>query len=303
MNLSTPVTPPTPPFRLLPETPVLLLGSCFSDEMAARMYHSGLSILANPFGTLYNPASIALLLSKALENSSITEKQLVFHDGLWHSWLHHSSFSSPDPDTCLSLCNEAISRTHSFLNISSSISDSYPSQHPLLIITFGTSYVFSLAHSSLIVANCHKLPPSNFIRRRLSIDEITSIWNPLLRQLSNKGIHVVFSVSPIRHLAEGAHDNQLSKSTLLLAIDQLLNNNLDNYYFPSYEILLDELRDYRFYNRDLTHPSDLAVDILWERFSQTFFSPAHQQLLINNFKHYRQTLHKSITSSVNSKIS
>lgn len=298
MHLTTPVIPSIPHFRLLPETPVLLLGSCFSDEMAVRMQQSGLPVAANPFGTLYNPASIATLLSRALDDVPISEEQMVFHDGLWHSWLHHTSFSSPDRDTCLSLCNEAIHRTFDLI---------HGAQPPVLILTFGTAYVFSLTTESpqtlalpgtpSIVANCHKLPASYFTRRCLSVAEICKIWQPLLMRLMEKGIRIIFTVSPIRHLADGAHDNQLSKSTLMLAIDQLIGMEPERFcYFPSYEILMDELRDYRFYDRDLCHPSDLAVDILWERFSQTFFTPAHQQQLILNRKHYRQTLHRPISS-------
>lgn len=285
MQLTTPIHPTKPPFSFTLKGPFLLLGSCFSDNVGLRMQHAGLDVCNNPFGTLYNPASIAELLTRALNDVELTSEHLVYHDGLWHSWLHHTTFSHPNRGRCLQQCNDSIHRTHSVLY----------TPNLTLIITFGTAYVYSL--NSQIVANCHKLPPDNFLRRRLSVDEICNLWNPVLQRLSDLQIHSIFTVSPIRHLADGAHDNQLSKSSLLLAIDRLMHSseNTDIYYFPSYEILLDELRDYRFYARDLCHPSDLAADLVWERFAQTFFTPAQQQQILLNEKQYRQTQHRPIT--------
>ena len=285
MQLSTPVETILSPLRIDHSTPLLLLGSCFSDEVGTRLKQAGFNVLCNPFGTLYNPLSIALALRHAVEDCEIGSEWLVHADGLWHSWMHHSRFSHPEQDTCIARCNQSIHQTHQFLN-----------QQPVLIVTFGTAYSFFLHTDSVappmqgqVVANCHKLPTAMFTRRRITLEEIAAAWQPFT------ALHpVVFTVSPIRHMADGAHGNQLSKSTLLLSVEQLLNFCPDWHYFNSYEILMDELRDYRFYARDMCHPSDLAVDIVWQRFQDTFMSPQTQIRCRQEEKAARQALHRPI---------
>ena len=285
MQLSTPVETILSPLRIDHSTPLLLLGSCFSDEVGTRLKQAGFNVLCNPFGTLYNPLSIALALRHAVEDCEIGSEWLVHADGLWHSWMHHSRFSHPEQDTCIARCNQSIHQTHQFLN-----------QQPVLIVTFGTAYSFFLHTDSVappmqgqVVANCHKLPTAMFTRRRITLEEIAAAWQPFTT------LHpVVFTVSPIRHMADGAHGNQLSKSTLLLSVEQLLNFCPDWHYFNSYEILMDELRDYRFYARDMCHPSDLAVDIVWQRFQDTFMSPQTQIRCRQEEKAARQALHRPI---------
>ena len=285
MQLTTPVETILSPLRIDHSTPLLLLGSCFSDEVGTRLKQAGFNVLCNPFGTLYNPLSIALALRHAVEDCEIGSEWLVHADGLWHSWMHHSRFSHPEQDTCIARCNQSIHQTHQFLN-----------QQPVLIVTFGTAYSFFLHTDSVtppmqgqVVANCHKLPAAMFTRRRITLEEIAAAWQPFTT------LHpIVFTVSPIRHMADGAHGNQLSKSTLLLSVEQLLNFCPDWHYFNSYEILMDELRDYRFYARDMCHPSDLAVDIVWQRFQDTFMSPQTQSRCRQEEKAARQALHRPI---------
>lgn len=278
MNLSTPVTIPPATLRISYDTPLLLLGSCFTDEIGARLQHAGFDLLCNPFGTLYNPLSIQSCLRRAESGELFGERDLVFHDGLHHSWSHHGSFSAPDAAAVLDRCNEALFRTSEFLR-----------RQPVTVITLGTAYAFFLndpasPHHGRVVANCHKLPAANFDRRRLSVDEVVGAFEPTPK--------TIFTVSPIRHLADGAHGNQLSKSTLLLAVERLCARGAA--YFPSYEIMLDELRDYRFYARDMCHPSDLAVDIIWERFQQTFMDDAVRSRVLLNEKAYRQSQHRPL---------
>lgn len=277
MTLFTPVVPTPSSFSIDHTTPMLLVGSCFTDSIGAKLQAAGFEVLCNPFGTLYNPLSIALCMRHALADTPIDDRMLVQHEGVWHSWLHHSRFSNPDKDLCLKSCNEAIHTTHQFLQL-----------HPVLLFTFGTAYAFF--RDGQVVANCHKLPPQTFLRRRLAVQEIVEEWRSLMTQIDSP--HLIFTVSPIRHLADTAHGNQLSKSTLLLALDQLGAD-----YFPSYEILLDELRDYRFYARDLCHPSDVAVDIVWERFQQTYMSPATRNQCLLNEKQFKHKQHKQIVNS------
>lgn len=281
MQLTTPVTTDSQGLVLDHSTPLLALGSCFADEMGSRLRRDGFDILCNPFGTLYNPLSIAEDLQMALAGEPLDPALLVQHEGLWHSWMHHSRFSSPDRDECLGRCNQAIQEAHDQLQ-----------RHPLLIVTFGTAWVFR--HEGRLVANCHKIPPQQFTRTRLTIDEIVEVWQPLTERLHGEGIQTIFTVSPVRHLADTAHGNQLSKSTLLLAVDRI-----DTPYFDSYEILLDELRDYRFFGRDLCHPSDLAADIVYERFLDTYTTPATRQQALLFRKEALRAGHRTIVETKN----
>ena len=289
-------------------TGILSLGSCFADEIASRLTDGGFNVEQNPFGTLYNPASIAAALDRIIDCREITEADLVQHEGLWHSWQHHGSFSRPTAQETLEVCNSRLHQAHQALRSAD-----------VLLITFGTAWVFevkgerlevkgnatqdidSTSHlspltSHLVVANCHKLPPQMFTRRRMTVDEIVSLWQPLLKKLRthNSELTTIFTVSPIRHLADGAHGNQLSKATLLLAIDQLVsifNSQFSISYFPSYEIVLDELRDYRFFGPDMTHPTALAADIVYHRLQQATMSPATIQQAHNNAKSARRSRH------------
>lgn len=279
MNIYTPVEIGRLPVSLDHATPLLSLGSCFADEIGSRLARDGFDILCNPFGTLYNPLSIAALLRLAMEDKEIGEENLVYHDGLWHSWMHHSRFSSHDRNACLARCNQAIHLTHERLL-----------QHPFLLVTFGTAWIFR--HNGEVVANCHKLPPQKFCRERLTVDAIVETWQGMEAALHAVGVERIYTVSPIRHLADTAHGNQLSKATLLLAVERL-----SGCYFPAYEILLDELRDYRFFGRDMCHPSELAGDIVYERFLEATTTPTTRQEAARRRKEARRGEHKEIVIS------
>lgn len=249
------------------EDRILMLGSCFSDEIGEQMQQRHLPVTCNPFGTLYNPLSIA----QAIHLKELPE--LVEYNGLWHSMAHHGSFSRPTKEEAEEAVRESIETMQKAL-----------SEATVVIVTFGTAWVYEWNQESggrnqdqYVVANCHKMPESWFSRRRLSVEEIVAAWRPILEQYKDK--HWIFTVSPIRHIKDGLHENQLSKATLLMAVEELRNTeyrvqNTDRItYFPSYEIMLDELRDYRFYADDLVHPSSLAVNYIWERFADTFCTP------------------------------
>ena len=297
-NLTTPVVAPQMPFRLDFASGIVSLGSCFADEVGRRLVESDFHVELNPFGALYNPASIAAALHRLLDDREIDSKDLVQHEGYWHSWHHHGSFSRPTPEATLEVCNSRIHQAHRALG-----------QATLLMVTFGTAWVFErvgddpdvpwTAPLRPVVANCHKLPPSMFVRRRMSVDEIVSLWHPLLQRVAAlmPSLNVLFSVSPIRHMADGAHGNQLSKSTLLLAVDELVNHfmaqsrNNTIHYFPAYEIVLDELRDYRFFDQKMTHPTSVAVDVVWERFQRATMLPAVRQQSHYNMKEHKREGH------------
>ena len=232
---------------------ILLLGSCFADNVGEKFGEYYFQTTINPFGTLYNPISIANNLLPIDSN----HLPIVCHNGLWHSMMHHGGFSHPDKDELLQRCEESRTIMRRALQEASTI-----------IVTFGTAWVYE--YYGQVVANCHKLPAKDFVRRRLTVEEIVQTWQPIIEQMSDK--HWIFTVSPIRHIKDGLHENQISKAILLQAIDCLAFNNAAVSYFPSYEIMLDELRDYRFYAEDMVHPSQVAVEYIWGRFVDVYMT-------------------------------
>ena len=289
------------PFGIDYATGIVSLGSCFSDEIGRRLQEGDFHIEQNPFGTLYNPASIASALRRIMYDREIGMEDLVEHEGLWHSWHHHGSFSRATAEECLEACNSRIHRAHEALK-----------QASLLMITFGSAWIYE--REGQVVANCHKLPQENFVRRKMSVEDIVSLWRPLLKELYSFHPHLstLFTVSPIRHIGDGLHGNQLSKSTLLLAIDELVDSELPpakrkkkgakmeepdhpvTVYFPAYEIVVDELRDYRFYEADMVHPSTLAVDVVWDRFQRVTMVPAIREQAHFNAKQHKREKHITI---------
>ncbi len=252
------------------DIPLLLMGSCFADNMGQYLTAAKFNICVNPFGTLYNPESIAHAIERLMGNRAFTSEELSTNGNLWYSYHHHGDFSQPTQEDTLNAINTAYNQAANLLP-----------HCQRLIITWGTAYVYRLKENGSVVANCHKQPDALFTRNRLSVEEITSRWSKLLVQLHRYApqCKVLFTVSPIRHLRDGAHDNQLSKSTLLLAVEALCNQCPEMCsYFPAYEIVMDELRDYRFYAEDMTHPSQQTIAYLRERLADTYFTPETKAL-------------------------
>jgi hypothetical protein len=199
-----------------------------------------------------------------LEQEKIfSDSDLIFHQDEWHSFYHHSGFSDHKKDECLKRINDRVKAASEFIRKSK-----------VIIITFGTSFVFKHLEKEIIVSNCHKLPSNHFKRYMLSTEE--AIWNikliiETIKRLNDKA-KIIFTVSPVRHWKDGAVENQISKSTLLLAVNNAVNENSNCSYFPSYEIVMDDLRDYRYYESDLLHPNKSATDYIWEKFSAVYFS-------------------------------
>ena len=238
----------------------------------------------NPFGVLYNPLSISAALREVVAGKVYKEENLFFFRECWHSPMHHGFFSASTQEETLQHINVRLQQARKAMQ-----------QLDWLMLTFGTAYVYEQKETGKVVANCHKLPESNFNRRLLLVDEIVDEYTSLITSLAarNPNLKILFTVSPIRHIRDGMHANQLSKSTLLLAIDRLQQFFPQHvFYFPSYEIVLDELRDYRFYADDMLHPSPLAVRYLWERFSETFFSADTKQIMAEVEDIRRDLAHK-----------
>ena len=303
LKLQTPVETPQNASPITYQDKILVLGSCFADNIGIKMQQAGLNVCVNPFGTLYNPQTIRQSLDRLATGTLFTDADCVemgANAGLICSFSHHTSFARPTRQEFLDNANKRLAEARAFYH-----------ECNIIIITFGTAWVYKHGNDG-IVSNCLKRRADEFQRLKMTVSEISALYTNLLAQ-SNK--RFIFTVSPIRHLKDGAHGNQISKSTLLLAIDDIIHANngdtplndgvLDNpsndsilkkpfhkiEYFPSYEIVLDELRDYRFYAEDLTHPSNVAVNYIWERFTQTYLTPADQQRAINEAKHFRQSLH------------
>ncbi|MDU1904255.1 MAG: GSCFA domain-containing protein [Dysgonomonas sp.] len=260
---------------------MMLLGSCFIENIGQKLQEYKFNANINPFGISYNPASICQSLEILLDKKDFTEKDIFHHEGLYHTFFHHSAFSEEDKNQFLSNINNHREKASEDLK-----------NADILFITFGTSYIYTQKQTNKVVSNCHKLPANHFERRRLSVSEIVDSWKSILFRLRevNPALKILFTVSPIRHWKDGAHNNQISKSVLLLSIDELSNSSDDIYYFPSYEIVLDELRDYRFYAEDMIHPNDTAIRYIWERFTETYFDK--ETIQINK---QWQNIHKAIS--------
>lgn len=266
---------------------LLMMGSCFAENIGNWLVSRKFSVDLNPFGILYNPHSVADAIYTLLSRKEFSAEDLFLQGNLWHSFSHHSRFSHTDPNEALRQINERVMTASENLKSSQ-----------WLIITWGTAFVYELADTGRIVSNCHKLPEKKFKRRRVSVQEITQEWSQLLETLQqvNPGLKILFTVSPIRHLKDGAHDNQLSKSILLLAIDELCRAYPDTCtYFPSYEIMMDELRDYRFYAADMVHPSEVAINYIREKFSESFFSSETRAILLEWDKLQKAIHHRPLT--------
>ncbi len=265
MNFRTKIDIKKSDIEINHHTQIMMMGSCFSQNIGNRLIENKFKVDFGPFGILYNPISISSATMRLISQNRFNSGDLLYHNGVYQSLMHHGSFSSIDPELCINTINETFDKSSSLMT-----------KTDIFLFTFGTAYAFRLKENNQIVANCHKLPPSKFIRERLSIDEIVDEWTTLINALKeiNSNAKYIFTVSPIRHWKDGAHENVISKSILHLAIDKLQTIFPSQVlYFPAYEIVMDELRDYRFYDKDMMHPSTLTVDYIWNRFGETYFSP------------------------------
>lgn len=252
------------------DKPIILIGSCFTENIGEKLAWYKFPLVVNPFGIVYNPLSVKSNISRLIEGREYSKEELHHYNGLFFSFDHHSKFSDVDPKVSLEKINSSFNKATSALKSAS-----------ILFLTFGTSYYYTLHADNKVVSNCHKLPSGEFNNLRMDVDDIVQNYRNLLSDLINfnPNIFIVFTVSPIRHWKDGAHENQLSKAVLLLAIDKLCKEFNNITYFPAYELLLDELRDYRFYEEDMLHPNKIAIDFIWKRFSNTFIAMETMQIM------------------------
>ncbi|MGY3793769.1 GSCFA domain-containing protein [Aquimarina sp. 433] len=261
MNLQTniPLKPQQPKINY--DSNLVLLGSCFAENIGEKFSYFKYKSLVNPFGILFHPKAIETFLWMATQQEKYTETDLFFHNERWHCFDAHSKLSHPDQKTVLNTLNQGLDHTYN---------DMLSATH--ICITLGTAWVYRLQALDMIVANCHKIPQKEFSKEILSVAEVVQCLQNsvgLIRSF-NPDVQIIFTVSPVRHSKDGFVENNRSKSHLIAAIHQIISVDQNSTYFPSYEIMMDELRDYRFYKEDMIHPSSLAIDYIWERFKQTW---------------------------------
>ena len=270
MNFRTQVELPERETEICHSERIMLFGSCFAENIGNLLKENKFRCDVNPFGVLYNPLSIANALDQILEGKEYREEDLFFSGGLWHSWMHHSDFSAPSQEEALALMNFRLAKAKENL-----------AKADWLVMTWGTAYVYIHQEMQKVVGNCHKQPDKTFRRLMLNAEAFVEECRGVLKKCRevNPNLKVLFTVSPIRHAKDGMHGNQLSKATLLLAIDEICRTCPNCFYFPSYEIIMDELRDYRFYADDMIHLSSKSVEYIWECFSRCYFSKETQAVM------------------------
>jgi lysophospholipase L1-like esterase len=249
------------PEQISIKKPLLVIGSCFAENIGAILKNHMFDIAINPFGIVYNPLSIIQHLKYIIQNKQFTKHDLFEYKGLWKSWHHHGSFAAAHDHEVLNLINLNIEKAHQQLL-----------KADWLIITLGSAYYYTLKNGQ-IVSNCHKVPASNFEKKLATRPKILDGFQEICSQLQeiNPTLKVLFNVSPVRYIRDGLTENTISKSMLHLSINELVSQNKHCFYFPSYEIMIDELRDYRFYKEDMVHPNETAIAYIYEKFAGALF--------------------------------
>jgi hypothetical protein len=269
MKLSTPVALKPLETKIDYQSQLLWMGSCFAENMGNQFAQLGFSQLTNPFGILFQPLALQRLVERALQANYFTQTDLVYHNGLWHCFELHSICSNSDPEAMLKQLNAKLTLLKIQLEQSTHIG-----------FTLGTAWVYRHLERDEVVANCHKIPQSQFAKELLSVGQIENALQKLIESIQavNPNVQLLFTVSPVRHSKDGLVENQRSKAQLLVALHQLLETH-NAFYFPAYELLLDELRDYRFYADDLLHPSPLAIRYIWDKWLSISTTPEIQALI------------------------
>jgi len=251
------------PVKITYNDPVMFIGSCFASSIGSQFEAGRMPVMINPSGTVYNPVSVSGTLDSIISKGEYKQSDLCNHNGIWLSFDHYTDFSSESASEVLDKINRSMNDARKFISAAK-----------FLFITFGTARVYRWQKSGKIVSNCHKIPSSEFTHELLSVNDIVTLWSDQLGRLRilNPGLKVIFSISPLRHMKDGAHGNQVSKSVLFMAVEELLKHESCPGYFPAYELVMDDLRDYRFYDDDMLHPSDSAIAYIWDAFSHCYFN-------------------------------
>lgn len=257
MKLSTPVPIQPQDPKIDHNSKIFLLGSCFVENIGEQFDYYKFQNLRNPFGILYHPLALEQFIHRVVKGYIYTADDVFFHNERWHSFSAHSVLSDPDKEKLINKLNERSLETYEFLKTATHI-----------IITLGTSWVYKTREKDEAVANCHKLPQHNFHKEITPVEKLENSLLSLISSLKhlNGSAQIIFTISPVRHFKDGVVENQQSKAHLISVLHQVLKKNKTTSYFPSYEIMMDELRDYRFYEEDMLHPNALAIKFIWKKF-------------------------------------
>lgn len=284
MNFRTEIETPSYKDKIDVSDNLFFIGSCFSDNIGNILISNGFNCTINPYGATYNPLSICKVLSSIERQKNIEQHQIITSDGVFRSLMHHSFIYGNTPEELLKATEERTISAHESLKNSNYV-----------FITLGTSWVFEYLKTGEVVNNCHKIPAKEFRRRPLSVDEIVHAFDTLISQselLSSKKLF--FTLSPIRHLKDGLAGNFVSKATLRVAIDRLCQRFDNIHYFPAYEIMMDDLRDYRFWEKDMVHPSPVAIEYIFEIFKKSLIAPSAESFIKHHVKQQKALAHRAI---------
>lgn len=268
---------------------VMLLGSCFSDNIGGKMHGALINAMVNPMGTLYNPMSIACGVQRLIDCEPVAGKDLFMQSGVWNSYDFHSRYSLPDKQAAIDRMNSRIEQGHKALAAAR-----------LLTVTLGTAMVYRLKATGEVVANCHKVPQHEFERKMATVQEMVQVLDDMVVRLRafNPELRIILTVSPIRHIADGLDTNSLSKASLRVAIQEVVSRHRDYCdYFPAYEIMMDDLRDYRFYANDMVHPSDVAVEYIWQAFQATYLDDRSALAVARCERVHKRLQHRPMSTS------
>jgi hypothetical protein len=279
----TKIIPSKASFNLDHRSGIFLLGSCFSTNIGSRLSAAGFQTCENPTGIVFSPAPLAANLIRLIENHAYEVDQLMEYDGQFHSLDHHGSFSQKSAEFTLETINRRFVEAREELK-----------KADVLVITLGSAWTYFFKETGQAVANCHKIPQHRFEKKMLSMAQILDAYEHVLNSLTmfNPGLKVLFTISPVRHWKDGAVENQRSKSRLIDAVHSLAENHKQVSYFPAYELVMDDLRDYRFYEEDMLHPNKLAIDYIWEFFQMTYFDESTRSLTLKIEKKSKMFTHR-----------
>jgi hypothetical protein len=269
MNFRLEFTPKPFDKKIAHEHKLFLAGSCFTEQIGSKLAAHKFRIIDNPNGILFNPVSIARSLISYIDNKVYSESELFYNNELWGSWEHHTRFSSTRKEVSLNRINDSQHAAHQFLK-----------EADWLLLTLGSAFVYELENGR-VVANCHKVPTDKFKKKLLSADEVITTLDGLIYRLKkfNPSLKIIFTISPVRHLRDGFVENNRSKATLINAVHHMVDKFEGLYYFPAYELIIDDLRDYRFFAEDMVHPNYAATGYVWEKFIKACIDESSQELM------------------------
>lgn len=285
MKFRTEITIEPAPFELHHKSKIMLAGSCFSENIGAKLERYRFDVKINSHGILFNPDSVLTALKEVVLNQPYSKEQLHHNGSHFVSLNHHGRFNHADAEQAVTQINKELDSFHHHLK-----------QCDVLFVTFGSAWVYQWKEDGSVVANCHKIPQQQFDKRLLKHEEIIASWSSFLEQLItlNPKLQIVFSISPVRYWRDGVVENQLSKSNLILAVHELVRRFDNAHYFAAYELVMDDLRDYRFFKEDMLHPNDMAIDYVWEKFCSWCMSEHTQQILQQLEPHLRFLEHRPL---------